>query len=248
LCWFDGTNFGIIPQQQIGGLPHAQIYDLEVKNIQNGYELWISCASRGIAVLTVTGSVIPVELVSFTANANENSVTLNWHTSTETNNSGFEIERGVISNEVRNLFWESISFINGTGTTTETQSYSFVDNNLSSGTYLYRLKQIDFDGTFEYSNEVEVVVAVPDKFELSQNYPNPFNPTTKIKYQIPTNNPVSLKIYDVLGNVVTSLVDEVQSLGIYEVTFDASFLSSGTYFYTIRTGSFVETKKMLLLK
>jgi streptogramin lyase len=249
LCWLDGTNFGIIPQQQTGGLPHAQIYDIEMKNIQNGYELWISCASRGVAVLTVTGTVVPVELTSFTANTNGNNVNLNWSTTTETNNSGFEIERGSHTERSRSMTeWEKIGFINGNGTTTEAHFYSFTDNNISSGNYLYRLKQIDFDGTFEYSNEVEVIINIPEKFELSQNYPNPFNPTTKIKYQIPSNNPVSLKIYDVLGNVVTSLVDEVQPLGNYEVSFDASLLSSGTYFYTIRTGSFVETKKMLLLK
>jgi streptogramin lyase len=248
LCWFDGTNFGIIPQQQTGGLPHAQIYDIEMENIQNGYELWISCASRGVAVLTVTGTIIPVELSSFSASVNGNNVTLNWSTATETNNSGFYIERSVISNEMRNLFWESISFINGTGTTTETQSYSYTNNGLSSGQYLYRLKQIDFDGTFEYSNEVEVVVAVPDKFELSQNYPNPFNPSTKIKYQIATSNPVSLKIYDVLGNEVATLVNELQSTGNYEVTFDASTLPSGIYIYKLQAGSFIETKKMILLK
>ncbi len=248
LGWFDGTNFGIIPQQQIGGLPHAQIYDLEVKNIQNGYELWISCASRGIAVLTVTGSVVPVELTSFTANTNGSNVNLNWSTGTEINNSGFEIQRLKDSKIENNKDWEIIGFVTGNGTTTETQSYSFTDDNLGSGKYLYRLKQIDFDGTFEYSNEVEVIINVPEKFELSQNYPNPFNPSTKIKYQIADSNPVSLKIYDVLGNEVVSLVNEVQSSGNYEVTFDASLLSSGTYFYKLQAGSFVETKKMILIK
>ena len=251
LCWFDGTDFGIIPQQQIGGLPHAQIYDLEVKNIQNGYELWISCASRGIAVLTVTGSVVPVELVSFSASTNGNSVNLNWSTSTETNNSGFSLERKQVyspQSTVHNEEWNEIGFISGHGTTTETQSYSFVDENLASGKYHYRLKQIDFDGTFEYSNEVEVIVSVPEKFKLSQNYPNPFNPSTKIKYQIATSNPVSLKIYDVLGNEVATLVNEIQSTGNYEVTFDASSLSSGTYFYRLSTGSLTEVKKMILIK
>ncbi|MBK7500429.1 MAG: T9SS type A sorting domain-containing protein [Ignavibacteriales bacterium] len=251
LCWFDGTNFGIIPQQQIGGLPHAQIYDLEVKPIQNGYELWISCASRGIAVLTVTGSVVPVELVSFTASTNGNNVNLNWSTATETNNSGFSIERKQVFSQqstVGNEEWIGLAFVSGNGTTSETNGYSYSDNNLTSGKYLYRLKQIDFDGTFEYSNEVEAIINIPDKFELSQNYPNPFNPSTKIKYQITTSNPVSIKIYDVLGNEVATLVNEVQPSGNYEVTFDASLLSSGTYFYKLQAGSLVETKKMLLLK
>jgi streptogramin lyase len=247
LCWFDGTNFGIIPQQQTGGLPHAQIYDLEVKNIQNGYELWISCASRGVAVLTVTGTVVPVELVSFTANTNGNNVNLNWSTATETNNSGFEIERRKTINE-RSEEWMEVGFLNGSGTTTETQSYSFTDNNLSSGKYFYRLKQIDFDGTLEYSKEVEVIINVPDKFELSQNYPNPFNPSTKIKYQIATSNHVSLKIYDVLGNEVAALVNEIQPTGKYEVTFNAHSISSGVYFYKLQTQDFVETRKMILLR
>lgn|GEM_PF-911651 len=249
LCWFDGTNFGIIPQQQIGGLPHAQIYDLEVKNIQNGYELWISCASRGVSVLTVTGTIIPVELVSFSATSNGNNVSLNWSTATETNNSGFEVERRSHIELSRSMTeWGNIGFINGNGTTTETQSYSFADNDLSSGKYLYRLKQIDFDGTIEYSNEIEVNVSVPEKFELSQNYPNPFNPSTKIKYQIAASSPVSIKIYDVLGNEVVTLVNEIQPSGNHEVTFDASSLSSGIYFYKLQAGSFVEMRKMTLLK
>jgi len=258
LCWFDGTNFGIFPQQQTGGLPHAQIYDIEVKNIQNGYELWISCASRGVAVLAVTGTIISVELSSFSASVNGNNVTLNWSTSTETNNSGFNLERKQVYNSqssVSNEEWKTVSFINGNGTTTETQSYSFADNDLSSGKYLYRLKQIDFDGTYEYSNEVEAIINVPDKFELSQNYPNPFNPTTIISYNIPSvistegrNLRVQLRVYDILGNEVATLVNEQKPAGSYNVTFDASLLSSGTYFYKLQAGSFVETKKMLLIK
>jgi hypothetical protein len=252
LCWYDGTIVGIIPASpggfpQWGGLPNSNIRELEYKAVTGGYELWMSCKGRGIAVLTVTGSVVPVELVSFTANANGSSVTLNWHTSTETNNSGFEIERRKTLDEGSEE-WIEVGFLNGNGTTTETQSYSFVDENLSNGKYVYRLKQMDFDGTFEYSNEVETLVSIPEKFELSQNYPNPFNPSTKIKYQIATTNPVSLKIYDVLGNEVATLVNEMQSTGNYEVTFDASSLSSGTYFYKLQSGSFVVTRKMILIK
>ncbi|MBK7632307.1 MAG: T9SS type A sorting domain-containing protein [Ignavibacteriales bacterium] len=137
-----------------------------------------------------------------------------------------------------------------------------MDENLASGKYLYRLKQIDFDGLFEYSNNVEVVVAVPDRFELSQNYPNPFNPSTKIKYTIhdvtlsPDKNGINsvegsrviLKVYDILGTEVITLVNENKPAGNYEVTFDARTLSSGTYFYKLQAGSFVATKKLLLLK
>lgn len=251
LCWFDGTNFGIIPQQQIGGLPHAQIYDTEVKYLQTGYELWISCASRGIAVLTVTGTIVPVELTSFTATANGNDVTLNWSTSTETNNSGFSIERKQVYNSqssVSNEEWKTVSFINGNGTTTEIQSYSFIDNSLSSGKYLYRIKQIDFDGTFEYSNEVEVIVNLPEKFELSQNYPNPFNPSTIIKFSIPSAQIVTLKVYNAIGQEVKTLLNENKKSGIYEIEFNASDLPSGVYFYNIQVKDFVQTRKMLLIK
>ncbi|MDP2364656.1 MAG: T9SS type A sorting domain-containing protein, partial [Ignavibacteria bacterium] len=250
---FFSTNNGTSWNTASTGLTNTLIWALAVSETNlfagsNGNGVW----RRPI------DSVVPVELVSFTSSTNGNDVVLNWSTATETNNSGFEIERSVISIPIlpdgrqvyreRNLNWGKVGFVNGNGTTTETQSYSFNDNNLLSGKYLYRLKQIDFDGTFEYSNEVEVIINVPDKFELSQNYPNPFNPTTKIKYQIATSDQVSLKIYDVLGNEVASLVNELQPSGIYEVTFDARSLSSGTYFYKLQAGSFVEIKKMILLK
>ncbi len=283
LCWYDGTNFGIIPQQQTGGLPHAQIYDIEVKYIPNGYELWISCASRGIAVLTVTGTIIPVELTSFTASVNGNSVILNWSTATETNNFGFAVERKQVyssQSSVSNAEWKTVGFIYGNGTTTERQSYSFIDNNLTSGKsdlltgrYLYRLKQIDYDGAITYSNEVEVTINAPEKFELSQNYPNPFNPITKIKYTIPSSVILSsskddgtkvtlrqaqsdiyttLKVYDVIGNEVATLVDEYKEAGSYEISFDGSFLSSGVYFYKLEVKEdkslYTEIKKMILMK
>ncbi|QQS35980.1 MAG: T9SS type A sorting domain-containing protein [Ignavibacteriales bacterium] len=248
LCWFDGTNFGIIPQQQTGGLPHAQIYDIEVKYLQEGYELWISCASRGVAVLTVTGTVVPVELTEFTAEVNSNSVTLNWGTSSETNNAGFEIHRLKDSKNESSGNWEVIAFVKGNGTTTETHTYSYSDKNLNTGKYTYRLKQIDLDGSFEYSNEIEFSIDVPVNFELLQNYPNPFNPSTTITYNIPQNAFIILKVFDVLGNSIATLVNEEQPAGSYDVKFDASGLSSGLYFYKLEYNDNVQVKKMLLLK
>ncbi len=248
LCWFDGIEFGIFPQQQIGGLPHAQIYDLEVKNIQDGYELWISCASRGAAVLTVTGTVIPVELSSFEVKARDNIVELIWSTATETNNSGFEIERSQMSNVNSPRSWQVIGFIPGFGTTTEPKSYSFTDENLSAGKYQYRLKQIDFDGTFEYSNAIEVEITTPTEFSLEQNYPNPFNPTTTIAFSLPKTGFTSLKVYDILGNEVTTLVNEVKDAGVYKVQFNASNLSSGVYIYQLQTGEYTATKKIQMIK
>ena len=206
-------------------------------------------ARRGIHYYT------PVELHSFTATVLDNDVTLSWTTATETNNSGFEIERSVISNEVRNLVWETIGFVNGNGTTTEPQTYSFIDKNLSAGKYQYRLKQIDFDGTFEYlptgqagSNIVEVDLELPTQFILEQNYPNPFNPTTKISWQSPINSHQTLKVYDVLGNEVATLVNEFMTAGKYVAEFNANKLASGFYYYQLKVGDFIQTRKMILLK
>ncbi|MFZ1518851.1 MAG: T9SS type A sorting domain-containing protein [Ignavibacteriaceae bacterium] len=201
-------------------------------------------------------SIVPVELVSFSANVSNNSVELSWITATELNNSGFEIERSSHTERSRSMAdWEKIGFINGNGTTSESHSYSFIDNNLLPGKYIYRLKQIDFDGTFSYSNEVEVDLSMPKIFSLGQNYPNPFNPSTIIKFSIPDvisaegrNLNITLKVYDVIGNEIATLVNENKPAGNYEVSFDARNLSSGTYFYKLQAGSFVETKKMVLIK
>ena len=199
-------------------------------------------------------SIVPVELVSFSANVSNNSVELNWITATELNNSGFVIERRKTIDE-RSEEWEAIGFVNGNGTTSQSHSYSFIYNNISSVKYSYRLKQIDFDGTFAYSNEVEVDMSLPQAFLLEQNYPNPFNPSTTIKYTIPNvtlsgveGSRVILKIYDFLGNEIATLVNEKKQAGNYEVSFDAKNLSSGIYFYKLQAGSFVETKKMILLR
>ena len=192
---------------------------------------------------------IPVELTNFASKLNERIVTLYWSTATETNNSGFEILRFTRNDSD----WESIGFVPGFGTTTEVHNYSFIDESLQSGNYQYRLKQIDFDGTFEYSNIIEVTVDAPTIFSLEQNYPNPFNPSTKIKFEIPDqvrndDHRVTLIVYDVLGNELTELVNELKAPGTYEVEFDGTGLPSGIYFYQLKAGSFVETKKMVLMK
>ena len=188
---------------------------------------------------------LPVELVSFSADYNSCTVNLSWITATELNNSGFDIERKTETGD-----WNKITFIQGNGTTTETKHYSFLDDvkDLNSSKLFYRLKQIDFDGTFKYSNEIEVNINLPTEFLLEQNYPNPFNPVTVIKYQLPSKSSVTLKIFDILGKEVESLVDEEKDAGYYQTSFNASQLSSGIYFYTLQTGSNIVTKKMILLK
>jgi hypothetical protein len=203
-------------------------------------------------------SVTPVELTSFSANIVNNNVNLNWITATELNNSGFDIERRQVYDPqslAGNDEWKAIGFVSGHGTTSESHSYSFIDNNLSTEKYVYRLKQKDFDGTFSYSNEVEVDLGLPQSFTLEQNFPNPFNPGTTIKYSIPTvistegrNLNVTLKIYDVLGNEIATLVNEEKPTGSYEVNFDAKNLSSGIYYCKLQAGSFNQSIKMILLK
>jgi len=187
---------------------------------------------------------VPVELAGFSSAVSENDVTLSWHTATELNNSGFQVERMQGNNE-----WNEIGFVNGNGTTTEIHNYSFEDKNLAAGTYNYRIKQIDFDGTYEYFIlEDEVEISSPGNFVLLQNYPNPFNPTTTIKYLVAEKTFVSLKIYDVAGSEVATIINREQVAGEYEFDFDAGNLTSGVYFYKLQAGNFVETKKMILLR
>ena len=191
--------------------------------------------------------IAPVELSAFTAVINGSNVKLHWSTVNEQNNSGFDIERKNVNST--NGDWSTIGNIQGNGTSNVTNSYSFDDRNLSTGNYNYRLKQIDFNGNYEYFNLAnEVIVGVPGKFNLSQNYPNPFNPSTSINYELPITNYVTLSVYDMAGKEVMQLVNENKTAGFYTVKFDASKLSSGTYFYRINAGDFSSIKKMMLIK
>ncbi|MFN3345700.1 MAG: T9SS type A sorting domain-containing protein, partial [Chloroherpetonaceae bacterium] len=187
---------------------------------------------------------LPVELIEFGYRKANQGVELFWKTVSEQNNEGFQIER-----RRENQEWQTIGFVRGKGTTTEVQSYSFVDEK-ASGKLFYRLKQIDFNGAFQYSNVIEVNLVVPEKFELAQNYPNPFNPTTVIMYQLPLSSDVKLEVFDVLGRKVATLVNARQEAGSYVANFNASAynLTSGVYFYRLQAGNFTETKKMMLVK
>ncbi len=221
---------------------------------------------------------VPVELVSFDITSENNTVLLQWKTATEINNKGFEVQRseggGQRSEMGDQNGWKKIGFVEGYGTSTEEKNYSFTNADLTTGDFFYRLKQIDFNGSYTYSNIVEVKINQPDKFSLSQNYPNPFNPTTTINYTIPNvisspagrerNLFVTLKVYNVLGKEVETLVNEEKLPGVYSVEFNSYFdksagrgqnLSSGIYFYQLtvvpngrQAGSFSSTKKMILLK
>ncbi|GMU87689.1 MAG: hypothetical protein AMXMBFR48_29300 [Ignavibacteriales bacterium] len=191
--------------------------------------------------------IVPVELTSFTASVSGNVVTLNWVTATETNNKGFEIQKKSADGE-----YKAVAFVNGNGTTVETRSYSYSDV-IGEGTGSYRLKQVDFDGSFSYSHAVEVSAA-PAEFSLGQNYPNPFNPSTMISFSLPFESNVSLIVYNTLGQVVTELVNGTYSAGYNQVGFNASLFTSGIYFYAITatavdgSQSFRSMKKMILTK
>ncbi|MGD8777840.1 MAG: FG-GAP-like repeat-containing protein [Ignavibacteria bacterium] len=212
---------------------------------------------------------MPVELTSFTArfdklNDQQNCVVLNWQTATEVNNYGFEIERNTPlqspleggMSETRGV-WETLAFINGHGNSNSPKSYNFTDKTVTEGKYQYRLKQIDFDGSFEFSNTVEISFinsqTLPAEFELFQNYPNPFNPTTAIQYSMPETGLVSLRIYNLLGQEVKTLVSKEQTAGVYNVQWNGENnvgqkVTSGIYIYRIESGKFVDSKKLVLLK
>jgi len=213
-----------------------------------------SGANISADVITVNGTFsgngtfnhgsLPVELVSFIANSVKDQIILNWKTATELNNSGFEVQR-----EVVDAVWKGVGFVVGAGNSTTAKEYSFVDAPGTRGSIKYRLKQIDYGGTYKYSNIIEINLGETIKeFELSQNYPNPFNPSTKIAYQIPKNSFVTIKVFDVLGKQVALLVNEEKTSGNYEAIFDAKELAGGIYYYTIKAGDFAQSKKMILLK
>jgi hypothetical protein len=209
----------------------------------------VDSAALGFVKFVPFSNLIPVELASFTASVVDGNVVLNWITATELNNTGFEVQKGNhTSTSLSVTEWESIGFVNGNGTSTEPHTYSFADESPVVRKSYYRLKQIDFDGSFEYSKIVEVDIILPIEFSLEQNYPNPFNPSTNIQYTISSKQNVQLLVYNVLGKEIATLVNEEKPAGNYEVNFDASKLSSGVYFYQLQAGSFVETKKMILLK
>ncbi|MFI5236993.1 MAG: T9SS type A sorting domain-containing protein [Ignavibacteriales bacterium] len=192
----------------------------------------------------LSDSPIPVELTSFTADVNNSGqVVLNWATATEINNQMFEVER---RSEATEYF--TIGYVEGAGTTTEPKYYTYTDRTVETGKYFYRLKQIDFDGRYEYSPEIEIDVNGVLSFNLEQNYPNPFNPSTSIKYSVPEAGSIRLSVFNIVGEEVAVLVDGFSQSGFFEVSFDASNLPSGVYLYKLQSENSVQLKKMVLLK
>lgn len=222
------------------GLNNYQVYIVDSMNVY-------AAQGNGFWKLNSSG-FLPVELTSFTASIINNRVILNWITASETNNLGFDVERLKNYKIERLQGWKKIGFVEGFGTTTEIRTYSFIDDKKNVGSYSYRLKQIDFDGSFEYSPIVEVNDLVPNDFHLAQNFPNPFNPTTHIELSTPNSGFVSLKVYDILGREVATLINEEKPSGSYKIEFNGTNFSSGIYFYELLSERFSLIKKMILLK
>lgn len=221
------------------------------------YQLIAYDGSRGvhnpkyaIAVLQKSilaiGGQVPVELTEFNASVVNNNVTLVWATGSETNNKGFSVER-----KTKDGNWSTIGFVNGKGNSTEATSYNYTDkeaSKLNMKKVTYRLKQVDLDGSTQYTKEVEVEISLPNSLSLSQNYPNPFNPSTKISFELPENGFVTLKVYNVSGVEVATLVGRQMETGRHDVSFDATQLSSGVYFYRLQFGTQIITRKMVVMK
>jgi len=204
-------------------------------------------------IAIVVYDILPVELTLFTANLSNDKVSLNWTTATELNNNGFEIERAVQNHKGKeNLNYKTIGFVKGKGNSEEISNYNYVDKFPEAGINYYRLKQIDFNGETKFFGPVKVEYSGITEYELSQNYPNPFNPSTKIDFSIPKAGLVTLKVYNILGIEVATLINNYKEAGKHSVDFSIESLKNeigaGVYFYSLTAGDFRQTKKMVILK
>jgi hypothetical protein len=207
--------------------------------------VWTDERAGGFDMDIYTASInpiVPVELISFTHRIVNGKVILDWVTATELNNMGFEIQRSLDKN-----IFVTVGFVEGKGSSTTNQYYSFTDEGIA-GTVYYRLKQVDYNGSYNYSQVIEVSGVTVSTIQLEQNYPNPFNPATTIKYQLGNDGFVNLKVFNSLGEEVAELVNEFQNAGIYEINFEAENLPSGIYIYQLTTSNFTQSKRMVLLK
>ena len=252
-----GQTFENFKVSQSSFTPTSSVFFGDYSNIsawdKKIYPIWSRLQSGQLSVWTALIEdtiTVPVEITQFSASVIAGNVMLEWETSTETNNLGFEIERARLNDNsiVNNIEFRLIGFVQGNGTSTNSHSYSYTDEDLLSGVYQYRLKQINYDGSFVYSEIVELNLIAVNDFRLEQNYPNPFNPSTTISYQLPKAEFVTVRIFDAIGNEVKTIVNEYKPAGVHEVNFDASNLSSGIYLYKINAGTFDQSKKMLLVK
>lgn len=243
--WMAGSNGTIINSTDLGntwtsysGITEENLFSASFINENTG---WF--AGWNGTIIKYLSDITPVELVSFTADVQNNRVVLNWQTATELNNSGYQIER-----KANNDNWIILGFVPGYGNSSSPKLYSYVDNNTAgSSRFQYRLKQIDTDGKFEYSNIIEVEI-LPASFELFQNYPNPFNPSTTIGFSLPKASQLKINIYNIVGELVGTLAEGTFEQGYHSISFNAANIPSGTYVYRLESGDFVQIKKMMLIK
>ncbi len=244
-----GTTWGWTPITQNSTVdnlrpivPEWENYKTALIWFRGNYYSAQNISAEIVGIITDEADALPVELTNFVAQSVNNTIVLNWETGTETNNRGFEIEK------YENAKWNKIGFLKGKGTTSEISKYSFIDKNINQNFIKYRIKQIDLNGSYSYSNEVEINKNYVSKYELRRNYPNPFNPVTTITYTLPQAGNVELKIYNSLGQKVAQLVNKQMQAGSYKVTWDAQNEPSGIYFYKITVNRFSQVSKMVLMK
>jgi hypothetical protein len=219
----------------------------------DGIRVAASPNSSTAAWTALAPGAIPVEMISFTSAVSDGKIILSWTTATEMNNNGFEVER---KNSNSNT-WETLGFVKGNGNSLSPINYSFIDQTTSAGRFSYRLKQVDYDGTYEYSSIINAEIGTPSSFSISQNYPNPFNPSTKIDYQVASDSRVKIELFSITGQKVADLVNSDLSAGFYSVSVNASSfanIASGVYVYKMTAidkadgKAFITSKKMMLMK
>lgn len=246
---FNSANFDLVLRNSTAGNPFTKFgayissVNTEIQNASTYFQ--------------PENMLLPVELKSFVANTKGRDVKLDWKTATEINSSKFEVERSLVKENTPRE-WVKIGSVNAAGNSNSEKVYSFLDKKLNMGVFVYRLKIVDADGTFGYSNEVESTIDKPSTFDLSQNYPNPFNPSTKVDYQLPENALVTLDVYSISGEKIATLFSEQQDAGYYTYSINGNKISaglaSGIYIYRITAdaktpqGKFVSVKKMILMK
>jgi hypothetical protein len=247
--WDLGTSATIIGGSTFNGIILAKT----TITLDIGATLVTGQLLANTAAVTIGSDLLPVELTTFTAAFKNNAVNLNWNTATEVNNYGFDVQRSPSSgalNDTQNYSWTNAGFVYGSGNSNSPKNYSFIESTVSYGSYAYRLKQIDDNGTFAYSGVIEVNTRqITYSFLLNQNYPNPFNPSTQIQFEVSKNTYAALTIFNVLGeNVLTLFNGNVIAGQVYNVIFNGDKLASGIYFYQLKTSEKTEAKKMILMR
>jgi hypothetical protein len=246
LLYRAGTS-GTFSEVTIVGTPFIQntdqvAFDVDDANLQDGYYT--------LGTTNPTDSPLPVELISFTLMPKDKGVLIEWQTGSEVNNAGFILQRSLFreGNYTEIASYRTHDALRGLGTSPMGKRYSYFDNDrLQAGrTYFYKLLDVDFSGNLTEHPVKEITL--PNEYSLSQNYPNPFNPTTTIEFSLRQDGRTTLEVFNILGQVVATLINENLKAGAYQVRFNASVLPSGVYFYRLRSGEFVGIKKMMLLK